>query len=97
MEDAPRKNSDVEIKYWEFSKGETGNHPAKVSSIFECTIVLKGKLKAMINGDEVEINAGDYIAIEPGTPNNLVVETLEDSAGITIKAPSDPAAKQVIG
>ena len=51
----------------------------------------------MINGDEVEINAGDYIAIEPGTPNNLVVETLEDSAGITIKAPSDPAAKQVIG
>jgi quercetin dioxygenase-like cupin family protein len=96
MADGPRKNSDVEIRYWEFPKGEPTNHPMKVSSIIECTIILKGETKAIIDGKEVILRQGDYVVITPGTPNNNNSEILEDCAGITIKAPSDPTAKKII-
>lgn len=92
---APRKNGDVEIKYWKFPTGPT-THPLKESSIIECTFILKGKTRALINGEEHILTAGDYVVIEPGTANNLVEEILEDAAGLTVKAPSDPTAKRVL-
>ena len=95
MEEGATHTRDVEIKYWEFPVGPTA-HDTKVSAIFECTIILAGKTRANIDGEEVILSAGDYIAIEPGTPNNLVAEILEPATGFTIKAPSDPTAKQVI-
>jgi len=96
MADKPRKNEELEIKYWEFEKGIEHDHPPKTSSIIECTIILSGQTKAMIDAQEVILSAGDYIVIEPNTPNNLVAEILEDTSGLTIKAPSDPSAKTVI-
>jgi mannose-6-phosphate isomerase-like protein (cupin superfamily) len=93
--EAPRKNSAVEIKYWEFMIGRTA-HPAKTSSIIECTFILTGKVKGIVNNENVVLSAGDYIVIEPGVPNNLVVEILEDASGLTIKAPSDPKAKRIL-
>lgn len=95
-QDEPRKNDAVEVKYWERKAGEAPNHPTKVSATIECTLILKGKTRCMVDGQETTLKAGDYIVIQPGTPNNTVVEVLEDAAGITIKAPSDPAAKKVI-
>lgn len=92
----PRKNDAVEIMYWEFQAVLPTNHPMKKSSIIECTFILKGKTRAIIDGQDMILSAGDYIVIEPGTPNNLVVEILEDAAGLTVKAPSDPSAKQVL-
>jgi quercetin dioxygenase-like cupin family protein len=94
-DEPPRKNDAVEIMYWEFPLGPT-THPLKESSIIECTFILKGKTKASINGEEVILSAGDYVVIEPGTQNNLVKEILEDAAGLTVKAPSDPSAKKVV-
>lgn len=94
-EDPPRKNNEIEIKYWEFSKGST-DHPMKESSIIECTFILKGRTRAIINNEEVILSAGDYIVIGPGTPNNTVAEILEDAAGLTVKAPSDPSAKKIL-
>lgn len=96
MKDLPRKNDAVEIKYWEFKAGKDTNHPAKISSIIECTFILKGKIRGVIDGDEIILEAGDYVVIEPGTPNNVPAEALEDVAGITVKAPSDPTAKTII-
>lgn len=96
MENMPRKNNEVEVMYWEFGAGEDTKHPLKVSSIIECTFILKGKTKCLIDGIKTILRAGDYIVIQPGTPNNTVAEILEDAAGITIKAPSDPTAKKVI-
>lgn len=93
IEEGAAKTSDVEIKYWEFPVGPT-THDTKESAIFECTLILTGKTRANIDGDEVILSAGDYIAIEPGTPNNTVVEILESVTGLTIKAPSDPAQKR---
>lgn len=94
-DEPPRRNDAVEIKYWEYEAGPT-NHPMKESSIIECTFILKGKTRALIDGEEIILSTGDYIVIEPGTPNNLVSEVLEKAAGLTVKAPSDPSAKRVL-
>lgn len=93
--EAPRKNNDVEIKYWEYEVGRT-DHPTKQSSVIECTFLLSGKVKGIIAGEEVTLSAGDYIVIEPGIPNNLVRNILEKASGLTVKAPSDPTAKKVL-
>jgi len=93
MEDFPRKTDKVEIKYWEEKPG-SNNHTAKTSAIIECTFVLEGKCKGFAGNDTIEMKAGDYIVISPGTPNNLLEEVYEPTRGFTIKAPSDPAAKK---
>lgn len=97
IDNTPRRNEEVEIKYWEYKAGEIVDHGIKVSAIIECTFILKGRTKCLVDSDEIELKQGDYIVIEPGTPNNTVAKILEDVAGLTIKAPSDPTAKQVIG
>jgi len=94
-DEPPLKNDAVEIKYWEYQTGPA-EHDTKVSSIIECTFILKGVVEGMINGDTLTLREGDYIVIEPGTPNNLVINVLEDVTGLTVKAPSDPNAKTVI-
>lgn len=94
-EDYPRKNDEVEVKYWEYPKGQT-DHEAKESAIIECTFILKGKIRGVIAGKEVVLKAGDYVVIAPGIPNNTVIEILEDAVGLTVKAPSDPSAKKVL-
>lgn len=94
-DEAPRKNNEVEIKYWEFEVGLT-DHVTKESAIIECTFILSGKVKGIVAGEEVILEAGDYIVIEPGVPNNLVIEILDYATGLTVKAPSDPSAKRVL-
>ena len=95
IESGAAKTDDVEIKYWEFPIGAT-THDTKTSAIFECTIILSGRCRGVVDGQDIELKAGDYIAIPPDTPNNLVVEIIEPTSGFTIKAPSDPSAKKVI-
>lgn len=85
----------VEIKYTEFPVGPT-DHPMKTSAIFECSIFLAGRAKAIIDGQEHILEAGQFVAIQPNTPNNLVVEILKPVTVLTIKAPSDPSAKKII-
>ncbi len=91
----PRKNNEVEIKYWEFQAGPT-DHSTKISSIIECTFVLTGLIKGTVEGHEITLKAGDYIVIQPGVTNNLVVEIIKPATGLTIKAPSDPSAKSIV-
>ena len=91
----PRKNDEVEIKYWEYEVGMT-EHPLKESSIIECTFILSGKTRALIESQEIILKTGDYVVIKPGIKNNTVLEILEPTSGLTIKAPSDPGAKKVL-
>lgn len=94
--DEPRKNDDVEIKYWEYKKDEFVKDYLKVSSIIECTLVLKGSTECLINDQRIVLKTGEYIVIKPGTPNNTVAKILDDVVGITIKSPSDPNAKKIV-
>ncbi|HPG37384.1 hypothetical protein KC976_03355 [Candidatus Saccharibacteria bacterium] len=96
MENPAARTDVVEIKYTEFPVGPT-EHGLKTSGTFECSIMVSGKARAIIGDDEKIWQAGDFIAIEPGTPNNLVLEILEPVQIFTVKAPCDPTAKKVIG
>jgi len=95
IEGGAAKTDVAEIKYAEFPIG-FNEHPMKVSGIFECSIIIEGRSKAIIDGQNVELKAGDFIAIDPGTPNNLMAEIIEPVKVFCIKAPSDPSAKKIL-
>ena len=96
IDSEPRKNEALEIKYWEYAAGDVVKQYLKTSSIIECTFILKGSTRCLIDDQEIILKGGDYIVIQPGTPNNTVAEIIEDVVGLTIKAPSDPSAKKIV-
>lgn len=96
MKDEPRKNNQLEVKYWEFKKGKT-THPTKISETIECTIVLEGSMKGEVGQVPITLSKGEYIVIHPGIENNITQEALSDIKGFTIKAPSIPNAKKIVG
>jgi len=95
MSQKPHKVDDVEIKYWELEPGPTG-HRTKKSATFECTFILDGETIGLIDNRETRLVGGQYVAISPGTPNNLVKYVVKRVRGLTVKAPSDPSAKQIL-
>ena len=68
----------------------------KISDTTEWTLILAGHTRAVVGGDIVELWGGNYVLIHPGVPNNLVDDVLADTVGITVKSPSDPAAKHEV-
>ena len=86
----------LEVKYWSYPAGGGQSHPTKTSDTLEWSVVLTGKVKGRVGDDEVVLGAGDYVLIHPHTPNNLVLEVLEDVVAVTVKAPSDPSAKKTL-
>lgn len=91
-----QKNDEVEIKYWEFPVGKI-DHPTKISSVIEITLILEGSMSGEVDGKRIVLKKGDYIVIKPGTTNNTARYALEKVAGITIKAPSVMNSKKVVG
>jgi mannose-6-phosphate isomerase-like protein (cupin superfamily) len=91
-----RRTGEIEVKYWEYLPGEASGHGAKSSATVEWSYILTGSTLAQLDGREVVLNAGDYVLIHPGTPNNLVSKVLEPISAITVKAPSDPSAKKAV-
>ncbi len=96
LADPTRYTTEIEVKYWEFEVGNNHGHPAKTSDTTEWTYILTGRVRCEIEGQSLELKAGDYILIHPGTPNNTVAEILESASGICVKAPSDPTAKKIL-
>ncbi|OGI82070.1 hypothetical protein A3E95_01855 [Candidatus Nomurabacteria bacterium RIFCSPHIGHO2_12_FULL_44_22b] len=94
-----RGTKHMAIKFWEFKKDKPKEHNTKFQRFCtECTILLSGKLKAMIDNEEFEFNAGEYVVIPPNIKSNLAIELLTDKAeGITIKAPSFILPKVELG
>jgi quercetin dioxygenase-like cupin family protein len=86
----------LEVKYWSFSPGGEHSHETKTSDTLEWSAILEGKVRALLGDEEKVLSAGDYVLIHPGTPNNLVLEVLDDVIAVTVKAPSDPSAKKVV-
>jgi mannose-6-phosphate isomerase-like protein (cupin superfamily) len=93
MDRGVRKSKAMEVKYWKFRKGITSHGP-KVQKTIEFTLILSGKVQGVIDGHTVYMKSGDYVVIRPGISNNVSARVLSTQAtGITVKAPSDPAAK----
>lgn len=93
---ASRHTGDLEIKYWEFEPGSEGSHGQKLSGTTEWSLILEGSVVSLLDGEEISLESGDYALIHPGTPNNLVHRVTTRVKAITVKAPSDPSAKQAI-
>lgn len=85
-----RRSENLEIKYWDFKKGEEIEHPLKVQrNATEYTLIFKGRIKGRIRDQVMTLGEGEYIIINPGVVNNLVEKVLEDTKGLTIKVPSE--------
>lgn len=84
-----RGTDKMAIKFWRFEKDKPTNHPAKYQRFaVECTFILKGRIRAQIDYNDIELTAGDYVVIPPNIVSNLAMTILEDAEGLTIKAPS---------
>jgi mannose-6-phosphate isomerase-like protein (cupin superfamily) len=89
IEDGARKTEKVEIKFWEFHKGEETKHRPKHQKVAtEFTFILKGRVRGEIDGQPVILQENDYVVIPAGVPNNFPTKILEDARGLTVKAPS---------
>jgi quercetin dioxygenase-like cupin family protein len=88
--DDVRKTETMEVKYWEFKKGEEGKHKMKLQlHATECNLIIEGKVKGTIDGNPITLEAGDYIVVKPGAISNFIEEViLEPVRGFTVKAPS---------
>lgn len=94
-EEDPHHTEDLEVKFWRFPAGPTG-HLLKTSSTTEFTVILTGTVEAVVGDQKFTVNAGDYVLIHPGTPNNVGHYVNQPATGLTVKSPSDPDAKKVI-
>jgi quercetin dioxygenase-like cupin family protein len=84
-----RKTNHIEIKYWNLKKGGSFTHPrSKQKEAVHCVIVLKGRLRGEVDGEEVILDKYDYLVIPPKIYSNVILDIFEDVEGITIKAPS---------
>ena len=83
------------VRKIEFLPGEI-NHPTKISSIIEVTIIIEGDMSGRIEDKEITLKKGEYIVIKPGTVNNIAQKTASGVKGLTVKAPSDVSAKKIV-
>ena len=78
-----------EMKYWTFKTTDNPDHELKVQrNATEYTFIITGEIIGKVEAEKVNLKAGDYIIIKPGTVNNLVEKVIKDVIGITIKTPS---------
>jgi len=95
--DGKLNTKNLEVKYWEFRRGDDVKHGVKVlDGVTEWTYILKGRTIAIIDKKKIELKAGDFILIHPSTPNNLVSIILDDTQGITVKSPSVKGSKRLL-
>ena len=96
VEPGLRNTTALEIKAWRVPLGPSNHIPKIQHEALEINIVVRGKLRGIVDGKKVELSAGQFIIIPPGIENNLPEEALEDSEGFCIKTPSNPSDKQVV-
>ena len=88
-----RKSENIEIKYWEFEPGVPRHDKKYQKQSWEITLILKGKIEGIIEGERIKLEAGDYVMIPPSVKNGFPDNVFEYVEGITIKFPSIPGDK----
>lgn len=95
--DGYRHTKKVSIKFWKFNKREEAKHGLKYErEATECTFILKGSVRGIIDDQKIIFQAGDYVVIPAKIKSNMIIEVLDEPAeGLTIKAPSLPKEDSV--
>ena len=94
VEPGLRNTDALEIKAWHFATGPSSHAAKSQREALEINIVTRGRLRGTVDGETIEISAGQFIVIPPGIKSDLPQEALEDSEGFCIKTPSIPEDKQ---
>ncbi len=90
----PLKTGKIEVGFLKFKKGEF--RPAHLhKKKMELTILLKGKIRNVVNGKEITISGGEFLYVESG--NVVSHEFLKDSELISIHAPGIRGDKILVG
>ena len=92
-EESGLRTDQLEVKYGEILPGEVEpehHHPVGE----EMLIIVKGKMKIVLNGTEHTLQAGDFVFQRSGTYETLA-EVLEPTTYIAIRTPSVPNNKIV--
>lgn len=90
IKDEIRKTDKIEFKYWGFKKGKNKEIKVLTHELPEYSIILKGKIDGEIDGQKIELEAGDYIIVMAGVPHKYPINIYEDVEAFTFKAPSIP-------
>lgn len=95
--DGYRHSEKVSVRFWQFKKGEEKEHVLKYErEATECTFILKGSVKGVIDDQKIIFQAGDYVVIPAKIKSNIIIEVLDEPVeGLTIKAPSLPEEDSV--
>jgi quercetin dioxygenase-like cupin family protein len=88
MESGLRKTDKVQFKYWKLKKGENKENKSLTHKLAEYSIILKGKIDGEIDGQRIELEAGDYIIVGPGIPHKYPINVYKDVEAFTFRAPS---------
>lgn len=96
MGNEPRRTENFEVKYWEFPPGKT-DHEKKIQfTATEFTVILRGRIDGVIDGERIKLEAGEYVVIPPQIENGFPDNVFEYVEGLTIKIPSKENDKKVI-
>lgn len=92
-ENHPCKTDQLEVMYKQHKAGETyGAHYHKLK--VELIIVLEGKAKYTVNGNDVILNKGEFLFVDVN--NVITTEFLEPTKIFVIHSPSIVSDKTVI-
>ncbi len=88
------KTNELEVKYGQLNPGdvEPKHYHPKGEELF---IIIEGKLKVVIDGEEYILEKGDFVFEKAGT-HEEVVEVIEPTIFIAVRTPSVPDNKLVV-
>jgi quercetin dioxygenase-like cupin family protein len=92
MPEGLQKDDRVEVKITKWKKGSE-NTPHFQKTATKIDIMFEGKGVWEIDGQDVELNSGDYVIVPPKVVTRIKSVLTDEILVQTIKVPSDPADK----
>ena len=88
-EDNPLRTSDLELKWYTHTKGETRDTWAPANSVKTLNILIRGHFVLLFPNQEIALEKeGDFVLFGPGTPHSF--RSVEESLVLTVRWPSAP-------
>lgn len=85
----PRRNGEIELKWYTHAKGETREAWSPASPVRTLNLLVRGRFVLLFPGQEVTLaREGDYVLFGPGVPHSFRSE--EASLVLTVRWPSIP-------